>query len=189
MLSATGSPSPSSPSERRPSSTISRTPYSAFVEKSISTKSYRTGRIRAGTRRRLRLDQALADRVADQLHAVAHAQLPHRVRAMVLNGLLRQMEDRGDLPVRVGLRDELDDLLLARRELVLPGGPLAEDVLDQRALSLRGQERLTALHRPHGIDQVGVRLRFEHVAGGPRLQGFEQVALVVVHRQDEHRDL
>jgi hypothetical protein len=34
------------------------------------------------------LDQAAADRVADQLDPVAHAELPHRVRAMVLDRLL-----------------------------------------------------------------------------------------------------
>ena len=65
----------------------------------------------------------LPDRVADQLDTVAHAELPHRVRAVVLDRLLRQMEDLGDLPVRVRLGDELHDLLLARRQLVLASAP------------------------------------------------------------------
>src|SRR2546421_5229467 len=49
----------------------------------------------------LGLDQAAADRVADQLDAVAHAQLAQHVRPVRLHGLLRQVQDLGDLGVRV----------------------------------------------------------------------------------------
>ena len=43
------------------------------------------------------LDQAAADRVADQLDPVAHAELAHRVGAVVLDRLLGEVEELGDL--------------------------------------------------------------------------------------------
>src|SRR5215211_8931508 len=104
----------------------------------------------------LRLDQALADRVADELDAVAHAQLLHRVRAMVLDRLLGQVEDLRDLAVRVCLGDQLHHLLLPRGQLVLSRRPLAEHVLDQRPLGLRGQEGLAALHGPDSLQEIGI---------------------------------
>src|SRR5256885_13847057 len=63
----------------------------------------------------LRLDQALANGVADELHPVAHAELSHRVRAVVLDRLLGEVQDAGDLAVCVRLGNQLHDLLLAGR--------------------------------------------------------------------------
>src|SRR5918996_3948190 len=88
------------------------------------------------------LDQAAPDRVADQLDAVAHAELAHRVRAVTLDRLLGEVEDLGDLAVGVRLRDQLHDLLLARSELVGLLRVTVEDILDQRSLRVRSQERL-----------------------------------------------
>src|SRR5205085_10944211 len=45
----------------------------------------------------LRLDQAAPDRVADELDPVAHAELAHRVRPVVLDRLLGEVEELGDL--------------------------------------------------------------------------------------------
>src|SRR3954469_7880661 len=104
----------------------------------------------------LRVDEAAADRVANELDAVAHPELSHRVGAMVLHGLFGQVEDLGDLLVRVRLGDELYDLFLAGRELVGAPDALAEHVLDQRALGLRSQERLATLHRTDGLEQIDI---------------------------------
>src|SRR3954454_339454 len=87
------------------------------------------------------LDQAAADRVADQLDAVAHAELAHRVGAVVLDRLLGEVEDLGDLFGRVRLDDELADLLLARGQLLFTAPAALEPVLDQRPLRLGGEER------------------------------------------------
>src|SRR5215210_1364518 len=51
----------------------------------------------------------------------------------------------------------------------------------------RGVRSSSRLDRTHGLEQIGVRLSLQHVARRPRLQGLEQVALVVVHREDQHR--
>jgi len=56
------------------------------------------------------------DGVARQLDTVAHAELLEDVRAVALDGLLGHEQQRTDLLVGVCLRDELDDLLLARRQ-------------------------------------------------------------------------
>src|SRR5215217_1544784 len=78
---------------------------------------------RGGGDRRLWLDEAAADGVARQLDAVAHAELLEDVRAVTLDGLLADEQQVGDLLVGVGLGDQLDDLLLARRERVGMTGP------------------------------------------------------------------
>ncbi len=66
----------------------------------------------------LRLDQAAPDRVAGELHPVAHAQLVEDVRPVPLDRLLADHERLGDLAAGVALRDELDDLGLARAERI-----------------------------------------------------------------------
>src|SRR4051812_25339468 len=65
------------------------------------------------------LGETPADRVTHQLDAIAHAELAQQVRAVGLHGLLRQVQRLGDLLVRVGLGDQLQALLLARREGLL----------------------------------------------------------------------
>src|SRR4051794_29504570 len=66
--------------------------------------------------RSLRLDEPSADGVAGELDAIAHPELLEDVRSVALHGLLRDEQHRGDVVVRVSLGDQLDDLLLARRE-------------------------------------------------------------------------
>src|SRR4051794_6499123 len=79
----------------------------------------------------LGLDEALADRVADELDAVAHPELAQDVRAVRLHRLLRQVQRLRDRLVRVRLGDQLEDLLLARRQWLgrpadVAGDPLAD---------------------------------------------------------------
>ena len=73
---------------------------------------------REAGRRRSRLDQPAPDRVAGQLHSVAHPELLEDVAAMVLDRLLADDESVGDLVARMPLGHELDDLQLARGERV-----------------------------------------------------------------------
>src|SRR5215207_6447831 len=106
---------------------------------------------------------------------------------MRLDGLLGQMEDLGDLLVGVGLGDQLEHLLLARRErlvraLCVVGHPVA----DQRPLDGVGQERLAAVYRADRVEQRGVDLALEHVARSAALERVEHIALVVVHGEGEH---
>ena len=102
----------------------------------------------------------------------------------------RQHEVGGDLARGAGLGDQLDDLHLARGERVvgrrLAAAGALDEVAHQRAHGARVQERLAAHRRPAGLHQVAVGDALEHVAGGARAQGLEQVLLVVVHREDQH---
>ncbi len=114
-------------------------------------------------------------------------ELAQHVGPVGLHGLLRQVEDARDLGVGEGLGDQLDHLLLARRErdhgtLGAVGHPLADD----RALGGVGQERLAAADRADGSDQVLVGLALEHIARRARLQRLEHVVLVVVHGENQH---
>src|SRR5918999_6237647 len=68
---------------------------------------------------RLRLRQAAADGVASQVHPVAHPQLVEDVRAVALDGLVADHQQRCDLPARVALGAQLDDLGLACGQRVL----------------------------------------------------------------------
>src|SRR3712207_7408599 len=59
------------------------------------------------------------------------------------SGLLREVQDLGDLLVRVRLGDQLEHLLLARGERLLGARRVVgHPVADQRALDRVGQERL-----------------------------------------------
>src|SRR5215216_580785 len=143
--------------------------------------------------RRSRLNKPAADRVPRQLDAIAHAELLEDVRSMALDGLLRDVQQRPDLVVRVGLGDELDDLLLARREHLvvdgLAGAGALEILAHQRPDGARIQKRLTAHRGAAGLDQITVDGALEHIARGAHPDSLEQVLLVVVHREHQHAHL
>src|SRR3954454_3896456 len=100
----------------------------ASTAKAQAKTPIRTRRTRCGTGHSVgtpaasRLDQPAADRVADELDAVAHAELAQDVRAVRLDGLLGQVQRLRDGLVRVGLRDQLEHLLLARGQRLLRAG-------------------------------------------------------------------
>ena len=92
----------------------------------------------------LRLDEPAADRVAHELHAVAHAELAEDVGAVRLDRLLRELQRLRDLPVGVGLGDQLDDLELARGERRRPASsrpPSSHSLISVRSASARGTAR------------------------------------------------
>src|SRR5687767_8887972 len=123
------------------------------------------------------LGEPAPDRVADELHAVAHAELAQEVRPVRLDGLLREVQELRDLLVRVGLGDQLEDLLLARREgLLRAGRAVGHPVADERALHSVGEEGLAAVDRADRVQQRLVDLALEHVARGAGLQRVEDVA-------------
>src|SRR3954467_14815227 len=124
----------------------SAAPITAAAAHTVSAM--RTSRRRACTPPRLSLGQSAPDRVAHELHPVAHAELAQQVGPVRLDGLLRQVQRLGDLLVRVCLGDQLQDLLLARRQrLPRGGGVVAHPLAHDRALDRVGQEGLAAVHR------------------------------------------
>src|SRR3954469_21320586 len=121
------------------------TPAGAQKTSVVSASTTRVGTHRRLRRapRRSRLGQPTADRVADELDAIAHAELAQQVGPVRLDGLLRQVQDLADLAVGVRLGDQLEDLLLARRQrLDRPGAVVRHPVAHEGALRGVGQERL-----------------------------------------------
>src|SRR3954467_487350 len=117
----------------------------------------------------LRFGQTPPDRVAPELHAVAHAELAQQVRPVRLDGLLGQVQRLGDLLVRERLGDQLEHLLLARRQRLLrPARLVAPPLPDQRALDRVGEERVAAVHRADRVEQRLVDLALEDIAGRAR---------------------
>src|SRR5215203_3510593 len=83
------------------------------------------GRTRWG-RRRIRStfpllwqDEALLDREQHELRRLVHAERAHEIRAVHGDRVDAQVEHHRDLLVRLAVRNELQDLLLALRELVV----------------------------------------------------------------------
>ena len=96
---------------------------------------------------------------------------------MRLDGLLRQVEELGDLRVRVRLGDELHDLLLAwRQRFARAGVGVVHPAAHERALGRVREEGLTALDGADGGREVLVGLALEDVAGGARPERLEEVS-------------
>src|SRR4051812_22939944 len=86
------------------------------------------------------LYESAADGVANELHAIPHAELREDVGAVRLDGLLGKAEGVGDLLVRVRLRHQLHDLELARRQRILGLVNAVEPLAHQRVLGGAGEE-------------------------------------------------
>ena len=138
----------------------------------------------------LRIDQTAPDRVADQLDPVAHSELAHRVCPMILDRLLGEMEDLGDLsPVVFASATSFTTSSSRWVSSSPPLEPRSSTSLISVRCASGVRNGLAPLDRPDRRQQVGVCLRLQHVAGGARLQRLEEIALVVVHGEDQDRDL
>ena len=108
---------------------------------------------------------------------------------MALDCLLADDQHFGDLIVGVRLSDELDDLLFARREEIAVdrlARPRAFQILAHERADAAGiQERLSAHRSAARLDQIAVDGALD-VAGRADPYRFEEVLLVVMHR--EHQD-
>src|ERR1700754_4383435 len=119
----------------------------------------------------LRLREAATNRVAHELHAIAHAELAQQVGTVRLDGLLRQVQGLRDLLVGVGLGDQLEHFLLARRERLLRAGRrVAHPLADDRALDRVGQKGVAARDRADRVQQRLVDLALQYVTGRAGLQ-------------------
>ena len=91
-----------------------------------------------------------ADRVADELDAVAHAELAQQVRAVRLDGLLGQVQRLGDLLVGEGLGDQLQHFLLARGQRLLGAGARSRSSTRGRSCARRRWSGRRRRGRPRG---------------------------------------
>src|SRR3954447_23762623 len=102
----------------------------------------------------LRRDQSAPDRVAREIHAIAHLELLEDVRAVAIDRLAADYEHARDLVAGVPLGDELDDLDLARRQRVerlsVPAPGAIQIVTHQRADGSGVEEGLAAHRRAAG---------------------------------------
>ena len=64
--------------------------------------------------------------------------------------------------------------------------PSSQPLVHQRALGVGGEEGAPVGDGADRVDQVGVGGALEHVAGRAGLERLEEVALVVVHREQQH---
>src|SRR4051795_6638595 len=81
------------------------------------------------------IDQTMADRVAGDRDAVLEAELDEDVGPVALDGLLADDELLGDLAARAAVRDQRDDLALARGQGITAAGeglPAPEEVAHER---------------------------------------------------------
>src|SRR5713226_4793132 len=142
----------------------------------------------------LDVEQALPDGVHHGFHPGVQVQLLQDVADVVLDGVLRDEELLGDVPVVVAPSDELQHLQLPLGEAGgRDAGPLvgalhhAGELVQQLRGHRGGDERLPGIDRPDGVGDLLDRDLLEQVARGPRLDGVVQVGLLVGDRQ--HQDL
>jgi hypothetical protein len=125
------------------------------------------------------------DRVPDEIGRRVGADLPVDVRAVGLDRLDADRELLRDLLGRVPLHDELEDLLLARRE-ALEGGPGAPR-LEELPRQLGREVALPSRHAANGVEHLVERLILEGVAVGPTVERRVHPIRAGDHRQ--HQDV
>src|SRR5919106_405341 len=142
----------------------------------------------------LDLEKLLADRVHDRLHPRVKLELLQDVSDVVLDGVLRDEQIFGDVPVVHPLGHQAEDLHLPirqpRRGDVGPLlRPLAHrlELLEELRRHRRGDPGLARPHRSDGVGHFpGVDL-FQQVSGSPCLDRVVEVRFLVADR--EHQDL
>ena len=131
----------------------------------------------------------------DELRPVARADLRHRAVDVRLGGERRQVEAFRDLVVAQPVRDELDDLALARGERgerlrVDDGADLdVEHLRDEGAGRLRREQRLPRGDRPDAVEQRRRPDALAEEPAGARAQGGQDVLVHLEGRQDDDLDV
>ena len=95
------------------------------------------------------------------------------------------------LPARIAQGDQVKDLFLSRAQAglgfagdvaAMPGGPALKEDLGMRCMEVGA----TLAHRTNGREQLDVCRSFQHISRATSRQHLSQVALIVVHREDQH---
>lgn len=139
-------------------------------------------------------DEAAAQREAGHGLRVVKPQLAHHARAVRVHGLGREPEVDRHLPVGLPLRDQLQDLALARREAlqIVDGAVpparsrLLEEIRSDDALRLGAVEVAAARDGAQRAEQVLQAAALDDVAAGPGAQGRAHELGRAVHRQHQH---
>src|SRR4249919_3774171 len=152
-----------------------------------------SGYVRAGTCgqlliwRRVLFEQAVGEGIANELGPRPESKLLHDVRPVRFGCAYRDVEQLGDLLVRVAEREQPQHFSLTFGKWV---GSLLVTLPRLRLEKPRAEGRvqllLTARDLPHRLHDLGVRSLLEHVAARALREGLAHVARVVLHREDEH---
>jgi hypothetical protein len=117
------------------------------------------------------------------------AQRAHQIRAVHRDRVDAQVEHHGDFLIRLAVSDELQDLLLALRQLVVRiVGPFERaglDRADQHAGQLGAEVLLSGGDRPHRAREVRLDRALEDVPLDAGVQRVLHVLFVGVHAQDQ----
>jgi len=118
-------------------------------------------------------------------------ELLQNVPAMGLDRMGTQAENRGDLFVGLALRNQLQDLALARGQEVVGilhflFADLTNVIFQQHFADHGAEARLTFGNGADRADEVGLRGIFQDVSARAGFQGAKDVALVGVHAEDHH---
>jgi len=106
-----------------------------------------------GTRLRVQRDEAVFDGQADEAGGLVYVELGHEVGAVLLDGLLAEVEVTGDGRVRVALGDELEHFPLAGGELI--ERPEVRDA--QGGVHEWGEDRPGDLRAEEGVTRLTAR--------------------------------
>src|SRR5262245_59501616 len=104
----------------------------------------------------------------------------HPVR---LGGLDPDTEEPGDFLRGPTFGHEVQDLPLARGEMLRRLARTAQVRIDDRLAHARTEEDRTRLDVAYGADQICSGLRLQHEASDARAEALEHVLVVGVHRQ------
>src|ERR1019366_7605593 len=141
----------------------------------------------------LRANQSGPHGEAHQSRDVEDLQGFHQLCAMVFKGLVADFENRSDGLGGLALGQQLEDLALARGQLLersnRAGDLLQRELLEELAGDFPAQVDFAANHAFEGRCQFGGRSPFEQVTGRPGFQSLQYVLVVGVHGEDDHAHL
>ena len=148
--------------------------------------------LRGGRASAVPLDDAVAEREADEAGDVEDLQPLHHLAAMGLDRLDAQLEHEGDFLDRPPFDDELQDLALPRAERVdgapdrrVGRGHPGQEAADHHPGHGAADVDLAAQHGPQRQRQLGDGGVLQQVAGGAGPQRLQHVGIGAVHREDD----
>src|SRR6476659_7441901 len=138
-------------------------------------------RVRVPGRRSV--DEALAQRIADQFCGIAHVQLVEHPSAMVLGGLDADVELARDFLGRMAFGDQVEDFPLARRQAAIGVVQCALRMLQlvgQRAGGLRTEVTTPRVHAANRRQQFGGGAVLDQVSRRSCAYGLQDVFVLLV---------
>src|SRR5262249_25416243 len=135
--------------------------------------------------KKLGLDEAPADGVADQTRRLVDVEPRHDPGPVILSRLDAHPQEPSDLLRRLSLRHELQDLMLSGTQRIGWKLSLRQVRLDHSPRDARAQVDPAAAHLLDRLNQVSRRLRLQDIAPDSRSQGVDHVGILGVHGQED----